>query len=78
LKECWGKKFRERKREGMTPLYRSGDMWVSVFWSIVPAFVLSCVTILDVAIALCNGKRDCTDAISPDNLLSSSHNIIAL
>jgi hypothetical protein len=78
LKECWGKKSRERKREGMTPLYRSGDMWVSVFWSIVPAFVLSCVTILDVAIALCNGKRDCTDAISPDNLLSSSHNITAL
>jgi hypothetical protein len=53
-------------------------MWVSVFWSIVAAVVLSCVTILDVAIALWNGKRDCTDAISPDNLFSSSHNIIAL
>jgi hypothetical protein len=37
-------------------------------WSIVPAVVVSCATILDVAIALCNGKSDCAHAISPPNL----------
>jgi hypothetical protein len=57
--------------------YRSLFMWMSIPWSIVPAVVVSCATILDVAIALCNGKSDCAHAISPPNLFSY-HNVIGI
>jgi hypothetical protein len=59
---------RERMMGGIDVLYRSGDIWVSVPWSIISAVVLSWATIRDVAIALCNGKSDCAHAISPPNL----------
>jgi hypothetical protein len=66
MKEHGDNKYR---REDLTH-YRSLFMWVSIPWSIVPAVVVSCATILDVAIALCNGKSDCAHAISPPNLFS--------
>jgi hypothetical protein len=69
---------RERMMGGIDALYRSGDIWVSVPWSIISAIVLSWATIRDVAIALCNGKSDCAHAISPPNLFPNNNTIIAI
>jgi hypothetical protein len=71
---AWWQQVRER---GFDAHYRSLFMWMSIPWSIVPAVVVSCATILDVAIALCNGKSDCAHAISPPNLFSY-HTVIGI